>query len=158
MVIKLFGAALVIFGTLFAVTHFFERIELALKNTSALRSLLECTKNMIECYAMPAGEILSGLDGSLLKNCGYCFDVSPASFFELVENCNIYDGEAKDLMLAFAKDFGKSYRADEVARCSSYLEKMRSREQKLYKESQKRKKLIVTVALCTALAVIILLI
>ena len=158
MVVKLFGAALVIFGTLFAVTHFFERIELALKNTSALRSLLECTKNMIECYAMPAGEILSGLDGSLLKNCGYCFDVAPASFFELIENCNIYDGEAKDLMLAFAKDFGKGYRKDELSRCSMFLERMRSREQKLSKETEKKKRVIVAISICGALAVVILLI
>ncbi len=158
MVLKLIGAVLIIFGAFFCVAYSFENIERSLKNVSALRTLIEYTKNMIDCYSMPAGEILSGIDTELIKNCGYSLKKLPVSFGELAENCDIYDKESKELILSFAKDFGKSYRADEVLRCSSYLEKIRSREQKLYKESQKKKKLIITVALSTALAIIILLI
>ena len=72
--------------------------------------------------------------------------------------CDVTDAEARELILSFAKDFGKSYRQDELSRCSLYLERMRAREQKLIKESAKKKKVIYTVAICSALAVIILII
>ena len=74
------------------------------------------------------------------------------------QNANISDGESADILHSFAKDFGKSYRADELSRCSLSIEKIRAREQKLLKESAKKKRVIFTVAICASLAVVILII
>lgn len=113
---------------------------------------------MIDCYALPSDEILKRLDPEVLRACGYTEEAPPQNFLSLAKRADIADSESREILFAFAKDFGKSFRADELSRCSLYLEKMRSREQKLIKETQKKKKVIFTISLCSALAVIILLI
>ena len=155
---KIIGILVILFSAVMIARRLLDEVDVSLKGVIALRSILEHTKNMIECYSLPAGEILRRLDGSLFVDCGYSDGAFPKDFSELAEGAEIADGESAELILAFAKDFGKSYRADELARCSLYIEKLRSREQKLYKEASKKKKIILTVTLCTALAVIILLI
>jgi hypothetical protein len=135
-----------------------EKIDKAIRSVSALRKILEFSKNMIECYSLPAGEILKRINPSLFLDCGYFKKTPPEDFFMFITNTDVSDAEAYEIMRNFAKDFGKSYRQDELSRCSLYLERMRSREQKLAKESAKKKKVIFTVALCSALALIILII
>ena len=127
------------------------------RSVSALRILFEHTKNMIECYSLPASEILRRFEASYFSDIGYNQGL-PQDFSELAREAKIPDAEAAELLFSFSKDFGRSYRQDEISRCSLYLERMRTREQKLIKESSKRKKIIFTVALCTALAVVILII
>lgn len=155
---KIIGALIIFFSSFMIAAGIVEKIDVTQRSVSALRGILEHTKNMIECYSLPAGEILKRIDSSLLSDCG-CFEEKiPRDFSELAERAKIEDGEACEIFSAFSKDFGKSYRQDEILRCSLYLEKMRAREQKLTKEYAKKKKVIFTVALCSALAVIILII
>ena len=155
---KIIGAFIIIFSSVMIALRYTERIEQTLKGVSALRALLEHSKNMIECYSLPASEILKRTKRSIFVDCGYGKDDLPSDFLELASESDILDFEAREIILSFAKDFGKSYRRDELSRCSLYLERMRAREQKLAKESTKKKKVIFTVAICSALAVIILII
>lgn len=150
------GAALILLSAAVVAKHLLDGVDLTLRGVGAIRVILERTRVMIECYALPADEILKRLDPSLFADCGYSGD-APKSFLELARGAKITDAESAEAFLAFAKDFGKSYRQDELSRCSLYLEKLRSREQKLIKESAKRKRLILTLALCAAFALIILL-
>ena len=153
---KIIGVLIIVFSALMIASNLAEKADGAIKAVSALRGILEHTKGMIDCYCLPAGEILSGMDFSLFLACGYSKTAPPLDFADFLQNSNLPDEEAKELMTAFAEGFGKGYRQDELSRCSLYLEKMRSREQKLIKESVKKKNMIFTVAICAALAVIIL--
>lgn len=155
---RIIGAFIIIVSAVTIALELIRKIDVSIGSVSSLRMILEHTKNMIECYSLPVGEIFIRLDFSLLKECGFSKKNAPRDFLELAENSDIPDFEAKELLLAFAKDFGRSYRADELSRCSFFLEKMRAREQKLIKESAKSKKVIFTVAICSALALIILII
>lgn len=155
---KIIGSLIIIFSFAMIALNLTEKTDRAVRSVCALRKILELSKNMIECYSLPAGEILKRIERSLLFDCGYFKETPPEDFFAFVTNVDISDGEAREIMNNFAKDFGKSYRQDELSRCSLYLERMRSREQKLAKESAKKKKVIFTVALCSALALIILII
>lgn len=128
----------------------------ATRSASAARLLIERVKNMIECYALPAGEILKRIEPNIFAELGYSGG-APNSFFELASDADIADGESAELLLAFAKEFGTSYRRDELSRCALYLERLRSREQKLLKEAAKKRKIIITVSLCSALGLIVLL-
>lgn len=156
--LKILGVLVIIFSSLTIASFLAEKIDSSVKSICALRGILEHTKNMIECYSLPASEILRRVELSLLLDCGCDKNALPSDFSELAKRSVIADSEARELLMAFAKDFGKSYRQDEISRCSLYLERIRSREQKLIKESAKRKKVIFTVAFCSALALIILII
>ena len=155
---KKIGSLMIIFSLVMIASIFTEKIERTLRSVSALRSVLEHSKTMIECYALPASEILLRVKKSVFLECGYSKKTPPHDFLEFANEADVIDAEARELILSFAKDFGKSYRQDELSRCSLYLERMRAREQKPIKESAKKKKVIYTVAICSALAVIILII
>lgn len=155
---KIIGALIIIFSSVMISLNLCEKIDASVASVSALRTLFEHTKNMIECYSLPASEILRRFDEKLLLVLGYSKKEPPRDFCLLSESVYLEDSEARELLDAFSRDFGKGYRQDELARCSLYIEKMRAREQKLIKDSLKRKRVIFTVALCTALAVIILIV
>ena len=155
---KAVGAMMIIFSSVMIASGIARKSDSDARAVSASRSILEHTKNMIECYSLPASEILRRLDSALFAECGYTLNAPPQSFEMLARNANISDAETAELLSSFAKDFGKSYRADELSRCSLYIEKARAREQKLLKESAKKKRVIFTVAICASLAVVILII
>ena len=155
---KIIGSLIIIFSFVTIAVNLTEKIDRDARSVGALRKILEFSKNMIECYSLPAGEILRRIDSSLLFDCGYSKTTPPEDFSAFITSSDVADAEAREIMNNFAKDFGKSYRQDELSRCSLYLERMRAREQKLAKDSAKKKKVIFTVALCSALALIILII
>ena len=155
---RIIGIIIIIFSATMIATSLNSKIDLSISSVSALRMLFEHTKNMIECYSLPAGEILRRFDASCYLELGYSKKEMPRDFSELLDSTSIPDAEAYEIFSAFSRDFGRAYREDELLRCSLYLERMRAREQKLIKESAKRKKVIFTVALCSALALIILII
>lgn len=155
---KIIGALIIIFSSIMISLDLSEKIDTSMSTVRALRMLFEHTKNMIECYSLPASEILRQFDLSAFAVLGYSKNNLPQDFATLAQNTVIDDSEAREILIAFSSDFGKSYRQDELARCSLYLEKMRAREQKLVKDSAKRKKVIFTVALCAALAVVVLIV
>ena len=155
---RIIGAIIIFFSSLMIAYTLSSKIDRDIKAASALRTVLERTRAMIECYSLSASEILQRIDDTVFADCGISNGRSIRSFLDLAENINIADNEMRDLMLSFAKDFGKSYRADELSRCTLYLEKIRTREQKMIKESAKKKKVIFTVAICASLAAVILMI
>ncbi len=153
---QIIGALLILCSSLAIAGKMIADMEIALERTCALRTVLEHVKNMIECYSLPIGQILCRVDPSVLNACGYREKKPPCDLAELIEKSEISDGETFDIFSAFAKDFGKGYRQDELLRCGAFLDRMRAREQKMYKELAKKKKVILTIAVCSALAVLIL--
>ena len=156
--LRIIGAIIIFFSALMIAHSLSSKIDREIKAVSALRTVLERTRSMIECYSLSASEILRRIDSRLFLDCGIPGGRVPQSFGELADNIDIADVEMREAMLSFAKDFGKSYRADELSRCTLYLEKIRAREQKIIKESAKKKKVIYAVAICSSLAAVILMI
>ena len=156
--LKIIGSLIILFSSLLIAKGITREIEDTLRKISAVRSILEYTKRQIGCYALSVSEILKGLDKELLRDCGYQKNTPPRDFFELFSAIEIKDGEIESALGSFANGFGKAYRNDELAFCTLYVERVRSREQKLLKDFAKRKRVIYTVALCTALGAIVLLI
>ena len=155
---KIIGALLILCSSLAVAGRMISDMEMSFEKTCALRALLEYIKSMIDCYSLPIGQILRRADPALLKACGYRGEKAPANLAELIEKSDIEDAETTEILSAFAKDFGKGYRRDEVLRCGAFLERIRAREQKMYKESAKKKRVILALTVCSALATIILLI
>lgn len=155
---KIIGVLMIVFSALRIASKLAEKTDYVIKSVSAVREILEHTKNMIDCYSLPASEILCGVEFSLFLDCGYLKKTPPLDFIEFLKNSDIPDRESREYMLSFAEGFGRGYRKDELLRCSLYLEKIRTREQKLIKESAKKKNMIFSIAICASLAVIILVI
>ena len=157
-VLKIIGVLLILCSAIFIASRQIAEIEKTVRVTSALRLIMERVKNMIECYSMPIGQILKKVEMSAFEDCGYKGEGAPCDLLDFVENSSVNDAESYEIFFAFAKDFGKGYRKDELSRCSMFLERMRSREQKVLKEAAKKKKVVLTVSLCMAAAIVILLI
>lgn len=155
-VLKIIGILLILCSAFFVANKQIVEIEESVRSASALRSIMEQIKNMIECYSLPIGQILKKVELSTFKDCGYESEKAPCDLLEFLEKSSVSDTESFEIFFAFAKDFGKEYRQDELLRCSMFLERIRNREQKLLKESAKKKKVVLTVSLCAALAVVIL--
>ena len=155
---RIVGALLILCSAAFIAYGAVLEIQRALRTTIALRIVMEQVKNLIECYSLPIGRIFKKIDPLVIEACGYKGEALPTDLSELAENSVVPDKESLEIFLAFAKDFGKGYRKDELSRCSMFLERMRSREQKLSKETEKKKRVIVAISICGALAVVILLI
>ena len=155
---KIIGILIIIFSSVMIASILAEKTDSTLRAVIALRAILEHTKSMIDCYSLSVSEILCRVDSSLFSDCGYLKDMPPRDFESFIRNSKIDDSEACEIFSSFADGFGKSYRQDELSRCSIYLEKMRSREQKVIKESAKKKKVIFTVVISASLTVIILVI
>ncbi|MBO7303099.1 MAG: hypothetical protein J6U68_02815, partial [Clostridia bacterium] len=121
------GSLIIALSAFAIATELASEVEASVRSASALRSVVEHTKNMIDCYSLPSDEILKRLERSVLLGCGYEKCEAPKSFMALLEGASIKDSESREIFFAFAKDFGKSFRADELSRCSLYLERMRAR-------------------------------
>ncbi len=132
--------------------------EHTLLRTRSLVKLLGITRDSVGMYAMSAPEILKKCGNALIEACGYPTKRKmPDSFLEMSLECDIPDGETRAAFVEFAKDFGKSYRAQEVQRCELCIERLRKRERTLASELPGKKKIIFSVSLCSALVLLILL-
>ena len=128
------------------------------EQTEALVSLLRFIKIQIECFGLPASEIISRCDRELIFQCGFSKDILPNDFKSFFKSCYFRDGETQSILYAFATGFGKGYREEQVKECEYYLELLCERRQRLYEDLPKRKKLNSTLCISSALAIVILLI
>ena len=128
-----------------------------LRQSEALGALLRFIRAQIECFAMPASEILARCDRGLLRECGYCKDSPPESFEALLAGLSFSDAETAEIMAAFLSGFGKSYRDEQIRECDYYIALLRERAQKLGEELPNRRKVNSALCVSSALAAVILL-
>ena len=69
--IKIIGALTVIVSAAVIARELTLRVDSSVCYVSALRSLLEHTKNMVDCYSLPASEILRRTDKDIFADCGF---------------------------------------------------------------------------------------
>ena len=118
--------------------------------------LLTHIRGQIDCYLMPLDDILNASDTELLRACGgngKCRSLRAlfqASFPYL-------DRESRRLLSSLLREIGSSYREEQLKRCDFYLDALRMRREKIFEELPSRLKTGVTISICTALGVTVLL-
>ncbi len=142
-----FGAALAINSKL---SH-------AMKQTDALTVFLCFVRSQIECFSLPASEIISMFDKELLRGCGFCAEVVPSDMRSLIYGFEVDDAEARSIIRRFADSFGQGYREEQIKECDYYIELLRERRQALAQTLPAKKKVNCTLCISSALALIILL-
>ena len=154
--LKLLGGLLILgAGGLSALTLVrFERKRLTVLD--GWLDLLLYVRGQIDCYLMPLDDILASADQVLLQACGA--ETRITSLPALFKLSSIYlDIESRRLLSSFVREIGSTYREEQLKRCDYYLEALRARREKIAAELPARMKMGVTVSLCTAIGIAILL-
>lgn len=128
----------------------------ALLQTEAFCRLLNHIRSQVECFALPIVDILSTADIELLRECGYTGKDAPTSLSKLYEGTHWRDSRTEMIIRRFSDEFGKSYRAEQVGRCSYYLSLLEERKRTAERELPAKKKLYLTLCTSASLAVLIL--
>lgn len=153
---RIAGAVMLVFSG-FAGAYFMNASAArTLSQTESLINLLRFVRIQIECFALPASEIIARCDRGLLSECGLTEGYLPQSFEEMFERCALKDSETAEILQSFASSFGKGYREEQLKECDYYLALLCDRRQKLSDELPRKKKLNSTLCVSWALAVVIL--
>ena len=157
MVLRLLGAAILSLCGVLLAAHLNRRAECRLRQVEGWISLLRFVKAQVECFSLPMSEILLRCDRGLLQTCGYSADIAPKSFSAMIEASGFVDGECARVVRAFAEEFGKGYREEEMRGCDYYLAQLEVHKEALAKKLPAQKKMNATLSVCAALALVLLL-
>lgn len=125
--------------------------------TEALISFLRFVRAQIECFAMPASEIVLRCDKGLLSDCGFNVSDIDTGFDGLRRGSSISDDESRAIIDSFIGGFGNSYREEQIKECDYYIELLSERRQKLLEELPNKKRVNSALCISSALAAVILL-
>ena len=113
-------------------------------------------RGQIDCYLTPLDEILASADEEILSA---CMGSTPhPDLHTLLDASSPYlGGESRRLLSGFVREIGGSYREEQLRRCDYYVTALRTLREKIAADLPARVKLSITVSICSALGVAILL-
>ena len=92
------------------------------RQVEAWIEFLRYVGGQVKYFSMPMAEILAHCDRALLCACGYSGKAPPSSFEEMLSASSLRDRETRAAIEGFAREFGRSYREEQVARCEGQIE------------------------------------
>ena len=156
MLYKVFGSALVIASSAWVAGRIGAGEDRKLQRMEACVELLNFIMNSIDCFCMPVGDIFHDVDSELLFRCGYEREEKPRNTEEILSFTDLSgDDELRHIMERFWRGIGKSYRAEEVARCKMAIEELKVLLEKRRAERQKKKKTVPVLCICSAFGIVI---
>ena len=153
---RIAGAAILVFSGAMGAWFMNSTASRALSQTEAFIVFLRYARIQIECFAMPAGEIIARCERELLGRCGLVSEIVPQTLDELIERCEVKDKETLEILEGFVASFGQGYREEQLKECDYYIELLCERREKMADELPRKKKLNSTLCVCWALALVIL--
>lgn len=153
---KILGCVLVALSGAAVSFTFNRRVMSVLRSVESWEHLLAQIKNEVECFSLPIGEILSRVEPSLLRRCGYTGEDTPRELSELMEKTVFTDGETGRIVTRFASEFGRCYKNEQVGRCAYFTSLVEERRKRLASELPSKRKLNTTLSLAVSLGLIIL--
>ena len=157
MTVKLAGGLLILAAGFFAAQLGAYREKKRLTVLDAWLELLLEIRTQIDCYLTPLDEILQNARPALLQACTGGEDVKPslAELLNAAESC--LDPECQRLLQAFTREIGASYRDEQLKRCDFYLQALQVERERIARALPARVKLTVTLSLCAAIGIAIIL-
>ena len=130
----------------------------ALVQTEGIVSLIRFLRVQIDCFSMPIGEILSMCSIDELFMCGYKGSVMPKNLSVIVGNMRVSDSVAHKHFCAFASEFGRGYREEQLRACDYYLNLLDEHRREIVASlpSKKKRNSALCVSASLALAVLLL--
>ena len=153
---KLIGALFLLGCGVVVAQSAVKRERVRLQVHDALISLLFFIKGRIDCYAMPAEQILREMDKGILADCRCPGQVE--SIEELLGYVRGYlDPETYRVLQSFGAGLGGGFRDEQIKRCDYYIEILREKRMQLEAELSARAKTNGAIWILGALGVVILL-
>ena len=156
--VKLLGVCCLIGSGIWAAYRVNREASTALAELEAWQKLLRYVKAQIDCFSLPIGRILEGVDSSLLAACGYTAEKTPNDFLEMFSYCGIRDTQGRKILFEFCEGAGKRYREEESRSCDYFIALLSERIGQLRAQLPNRKRLCSTLCVSATVAVVILLI
>lgn len=167
MVYKVIGTLVILLGGGYIAAGIsrFERRRLQVLD--GYISLVYYIKGQIECFARPIREILAGVDPAILSACLGLVHTGEAVtlpdggarlLLSLVDESRLYLApESERLLVTFSSELGRTYRAEQVARCDHYIEALGEERRRLGESLGARIRLASMLTLCAAAGLAVLL-
>ena len=156
MLIKLFGAAMVVTSGLLASRALVSLEKEKNDQLDSFIALIRYIRNRIDCYSIPIDKIFAECPEEIFEQIGG--KEADMTFGRLIERKKILlDGEARRILGEFSETLGRNYRERQIKLCDgaiSSLEVLRESEKKKYIA---KKKTVNALCLAAAGLVVILL-
>ncbi len=167
MIYKLIGSLVILLAGGYIsvqISHYERR---RLRVLDGYISLVYYIKGQIECFARPLREILSEVDPLILADClgldrlgetRPLTDGGARFLHALVDESRLYLApESERLLVSFSAELGRTYRAEQVARCDHYIAALGEERRRLGESLQARIRLGSVLCLCMAAGLAVLL-
>ena len=158
MILKLFGALLLTSVGICGAVTLNRSARRQIDRLDGWIALLRMTKNQIDCYALPSGEILSRCDRSILVRLGWGESEAPSDF-PLLGNAvgSALTEEGERIALNFCEEIGKGYRAEQLHTCDYSIGLFCAERDRLLAELPRRRQRNITLCMAAALGTVVIL-
>ncbi len=158
MILKIMGCFVAVSASIIAAGAIVSAEKRRVAQLLAFASLTERLGRQIENFSTPVPEILKSTDPALLHACGSSAP-DTESFVRFLDSCDLaVNEEEKRTLFTFAAELGRRFRSEQVkscALCSEQLSQFANDAQILF---PKKRKMTYTLLICSALALVIILI
>ncbi|MEE0970429.1 MAG: stage III sporulation protein AB [Clostridia bacterium] len=153
---KIIGAFLLLSVALLASFALIYKEKRRISQLSAISELVGFIYKKIEAFNMPVPDILRSADPVLLKNCGFADELE---FSALLSRDDLYiDEKTKSYLYDFSAGLGRSYRDEQLRHCAYYLSELEAYSKVQKADYPKKRRMILTLSVCAALGIIIIMI
>jgi len=156
LIYKFIGAALVVLGGWLIGDMLCRRERLRCEQAGSTVELIRYIRSQINIYLLPLDEIVLNCDQELVGSCGgKGFVVSEDGV--IFQGENVIDEASRLGLMEYFERAGRGDRASEIRLCDYYISFFDGRYQQLSRECPRRCRLIMTLCLCGAAGVALLL-
>lgn len=158
MILKIMGCFAAVAASVVAAGAIVSAERRRVSQLMAFSALTERLGQQIENFSSPVSNILKSTDPDLLISCGAA-DPDTENFVKFLNSCDLaLNEEEKRVLFTFGAELGRYFRSDQVkacALCSKQLSEFANDAQILF---PKKRKMTYTLLICSALALVIILI
>ena len=158
VILKIMGSFVAIAASIIAAGAIVSAEKRRVSQLLAFTALTERLGQQIENFNTPVADILKSTDPTLLRSCG-AITPNTESFLKFLDGCDLaLNEEEKRALFTFGADLGRYFRSDQIkacSLCSSQLADFANDAQILF---PKKRKMTYTLLICSALALVIILI
>ena len=158
MILKIMGCFTAVAASIIAAGAIVSAEKRRLSQLFSFASLIGRIGQQIESFKTPVCEILKSTDPALLRSCGATMP-DTENFIGFLNSCDLaLNEEEKRTLFTFGADLGRHFQGDQVrscALCSKQLSDFANDAQILF---PKKRKMTYTLLICSALALVIILI
>lgn len=158
-ILKLVGSASVVISALMVYLESQKYEKRRSEQINAYIALLEYIKKQIECFLLPIDSILDSCERGILKGCIGGDTDGVRDLDELLSVSSFcIDDDAVGHISAFVRDFGSYYRDGQIRSCELCIKELTDISKRMRVESDKNKKVILTLCICASFSIILMLI